>query len=135
MSIAKAIAQLRALNEPVPRPARLPSDDEIDQVESELSVPFHSDFRRYLREASDVTYGTREPVTLTLPDSHTDLRTVARNAWRVGVPGDWIPVCEDNGDYFCVTPNGRITFWSHDGSSDESWPSLADWLIQEWIQQ
>ena len=40
MSLADSIARLRSLNEPVPRPARLPSDDEIRQAETDLGVIF-----------------------------------------------------------------------------------------------
>lgn len=123
------------MNEPVPLPARLPSDDEIRQAELDLGIAFHPDFRTYLREASDVVCGTREPVTLTLPDSHTDLRAVARDAWDAGVPSDWVALCEDNGDYYCVRPDGSVIFWSHDGASDETWSSLAEWIQKEWIEE
>jgi hypothetical protein len=101
MNLADAIGRLRNHNEPVPRPARLPSEEEIWQAEAELGVVFHPDLRTYLREASDVAHGTREAVTLTLPDSRTDLRAVARRAWGAGVPTEWVPVREDNGDYYC----------------------------------
>jgi len=133
MNLAEAIARLRVLNEPVPRPARLPANEEVRHAESELGVSFHPDFRQYLLQASDVVYGNREPVTLTLPDSHTDLRAVARRAWDAGVPRDWVPICEDNGDYYCMRPDARIAFWSHQGSSTETWDSLADWIEQEWM--
>jgi hypothetical protein len=135
MSLSDTIAKLRSLNESVPRPARLPSQAEITQAEAELGVVFHADLRSYLREASDVVFGTREPVTLTIPNSHTDLRLATREAWDAGVPGDWIPVCEDNGDFYCVRPDGSIAFWARDGASDETWPSLAAWIEQEWIGQ
>jgi len=133
MSLSDTIARLRSLNEPVPRPARLPSDDEISRAEAELGVTFHTHFRTYLREASDVVCGSREPVTLTLPSSHTDLRLVARHAWDAGVPANWVPLCEDNGDFFCVRPDGHVACWSHNGTTDETWPSLADWIEMEWI--
>jgi len=135
MNLTEVIARLRNLNEPVPRPARLPSDQEIAHAESELGVVFHPDFRRYLREASDVVHGTREPVTLTSPEAHTHLQAVAHTAWEIGVPGDWIPICEDNVDYYCMRPDGRIAFWSHQGASDETWGSLVDWIEREWIQE
>jgi hypothetical protein len=133
MSLSDTIAKLRSLNEPLPRPARLPSDAEITQIEFELGVVFPVDLRSYLREASDVVFGTREPVTVTIPGSHTDLRWVARAAWDTGVPRDWIPVCEDNGDFYCARPDGSIALWAHDGASGETWSSFAEWIEQEWI--
>ena len=134
MSLTEVITRLRSLNEPVPRPAGLPSDGEIRGAEADLGVPFHPDLHRYLLEASDVVHGTREPVTLAIAGSHTDLRVVAGRAWKAGVPRDWIPICEDNGDFFCIRTDGSVAFWSHNGISNESWPSLADWIVREWIR-
>ena len=66
MTIDEAIAKLREMNEEVPKPMRLPTADEVAEVEEELDVKFHPDFRRYLLEASDVVVGTMEPVTIVL---------------------------------------------------------------------
>ena len=45
----------------------------------------------------------------------------------------WLPICEDNGDYFCIVPGGQIRYWSPDGGTDESWPNLASWIKDVWI--
>ena len=52
---------------------------------------------------------------------------------QVGVPVDWLPICEDNGDYYCFVPDGKIRFWDHNGASDEHWPDLATWVKEVWI--
>jgi len=50
----------------------------------------------------------------------------------MGVPGDWLPFCQDNADYFCL--DGRIVrYWSHDGETDEQWPDLGTWISEVWI--
>lgn len=129
-----AIASLRQLNRPVPKPRRLPTEMEVRQAEQKLGVSFHSDIRRYLLEASDVVYGSLEPVTITSPGSHTDLISVTeagREYWRL--PPEYIPICEDNDDMFCVRPDGVVVFWPHDGTSDESWPNVAEWINEVWI--
>ena len=100
MTLDDAILEMRRLNETVPKPARLPTHDEVDAAETSLGIPFHIDFRRYLLEASDVVYGTIEPVTITLPGAHTDLSAVFDDAVAVGVPPDHVPLCEDNGDFY-----------------------------------
>jgi hypothetical protein len=134
MNLDDAIHELRARDEPVPIPARLPTAEEVEAAERRLGVPLPADFRRYLLEASDVTYGVIEPVTITLPGSHTDLFRVAEDAWNgYGVPRDLVPICEDNADFYCMNSAGEVVFWSHNGWSSEKWPSLADWIEQVWL--
>ena len=136
MTLDEAIAELRCRNEPVPRPARLPTEDEVSAAEATLGVSFHPDYRRFLLEASDVNSNVLEPATITAPESHTDLFRIAHRArGRWGVTGDLVPICEDNADYYCLTPDGRVIFWSHDAqaASGEEWPNLAAWIEQVWM--
>ncbi len=106
------------------------------RVEQQLGVTFHADYRKYLLEASDVVYGTKEPCTVTPDSGHTDLVNVAQTAWdQMGVPRHLLPICEDNGDYYCINEAGQILFWSHNGATDEKWPSLAAWIKQVWIEK
>jgi len=136
MNLDQAIHELRCLNKPVPKPMRLPTPDEMDRAQQLLDVIFHADYRKYLLEASDIVYGTLEPCTVTSNGGHTDLITVARNAWsKVGVSKNLLPICEDNGDYYCMDTSGQIVFWSHDGATDEKLPDLATWINQVWIEK
>jgi len=112
---------------------RLPTEAEVADAEKEIGVKFHSDYRRFLLEASDVVYGTTEPATITLPDAHTHLPTMCEEAWELEVPKKWLPICEDNGDYFCIDAKGKIHVFSMDGASEETWPNLATWIEQVWI--
>ena len=131
LDLNQAIAALRRLNVPVPRPRRLPTEFEVRDAEEMAGVAFHDDFRQFLLEASDVVYGTLEPITLS--GGHTDFGTVLEEARIDGVPGDLIPVCADNGDYYCITPTGEVVYWSHNGATDESWLTLATWITDVWI--
>jgi hypothetical protein len=134
MDLDEAIAALRELNEDVPKPLRLPTEAEVAAVEKKLGVKFHPDFRRFHLEASDVVYGSKEPVTITAPGDHTDLLEVAREAWDTcEIDKTLLPVCEDNGDFYCINPKGEVLFCPHDGASKEKWPSLAAWIEQVWI--
>jgi hypothetical protein len=136
INLNEAFRELRARNQPVPRPPRLPTAAEVDAVERDLSVSFHPDFRRYLLEVSDVTYGFIEPVTITVVDSHTDLRRVARTAWEeYGVSRELLPICEDNADFYCMNSKGEVVFWSHNGPSSEKWTSLAAWIKDVWLKE
>jgi hypothetical protein len=133
MSLDEAIAQLRELNEEVPRPLRLPTAEDVAKVEQELGVKFHPDYRRYLMEASDVVLGALEPATITRPKSHTHLPRICEDAWEGGVGKQFLPICEDNGDYYCMNEKGQVLFLSHNGTSSESWPDLATWIEEVWI--
>lgn len=126
------IAELRRRTTPVPSPLVLPTEDDVLQLEKELGLRFHHDLRRYLLEASDVVVGTKEPVTVHR-GGHTDLARVLGDARESGVPVHLLPVCEDNGDYFCMSPTGEIVFWSHAGVAEERWPDLATWIHEVWL--
>ena len=136
MNLNDVIQELRGLNEPVPMPMRLPTPDEVDAAQQQLGVRFHSDYRQYLLEASDVVFGGKEPCTVTPDGGHTNLLSVAQAAWdQMDVHRDLIPVCEDNGDYYCMNESGEVKFWSHTGITDEKWPDLATWIKQVWIEE
>lgn len=134
MTLTETIAELRSLNEPVPRPFRLPTEAEVRSAEARLGVSFPADYRRYLLEASDVAVGTLEPAVVTPDAGHLDLVSMAESAWdEADVPRDLLPFCEDNGDYFCLNARGEVVRWSHDGVADERWPDLARWIREVWI--
>jgi hypothetical protein len=134
MTLDQAITELRKRNQKVPLPLRLPSRNEVQETEQRLGLYFHPDFVHYLLHASDIAYGTKEPVTITRPTAHTHLESVARDAWtKMELPKNLLPICEDNGDYFCMDQSGRVVYWSHDGAANESWPDLATWIADVWI--
>ena len=136
MNLPDVIAELRELNEPVPKPLRLPNADEVAGAENQLGVKFPDDYRRYLLEASDVVFGSLEPAVV-IPDAgHLSLVEMAETAWdEMEVPRELLPFCEDNGDYYCLNPNGAVEYWSHDGATDEKWKDLATWIKEVWIDE
>lgn len=136
MTLDKAIKQLHKLNEPVPIPQRLPTVEEVNAAEKNLGVTFHSDYRRYLLEASDVVYGTLEPATIVPESDERNLWQMANEAWnQMELPRELLPICEDNGDYYCMNDKGQVVYWSHNGSTDEKWKNLATWIDQVWMDE
>ena len=136
MNLPDVIAELRDLNGPVPQPLRLPTEDEVNAAEKQLEVKFPEDYRRYLLEASDVVYGSLEPAILTADAGHLSLVEMVETAWdEMEVSRELLPFCEDNGDYYCLDTDGRVRFWSHNGTTDESWPNLATWIKEVWIEE
>jgi hypothetical protein len=59
MKIQDIVAQLRELNEPVPKPARLPTEAGVVSAEQRLGVRFPSDYRYFMLHGSDVAYGAK----------------------------------------------------------------------------
>jgi SMI1-KNR4 cell-wall len=136
VTLAEAIRPLRELNEPVPKPMRLPSAAAVAAAERELGVTFHPDYRKFLLEASDVVYGTLEPATIGRKRAHTDLVRMAHDAWTLmELPRELLPICDNNADYYCMNGRGEVVYWSHDGLTDERWPNLAAWIQQVWIEE
>ena len=135
MTLDEAFARLRERNEPVPTPGRLPTEADLKAAEGKLHSKLPADLRRFLLEASNVVYGTLEPVTLGNDDAHTDLVQVAQSAWKdMGLPRNLTPLCEDNGDYYAMTPSSEVRFWSHDERKvTETWKDLATWIEDVWI--
>jgi hypothetical protein len=132
-ALDEAFQSLRAVNQPVPIPMSLPTPAEVAAIEQELGLSFHPDYRRYLLEASDVVFGVYEPTTVADPESHTHLPRMLRDARLNGLDPSWVPLCWDNGDYFCIKPTGEVVYWSHGIATGEHWPNLAAWIQEVWL--
>jgi len=125
---------LREHNVSVPVPLDLPDEDQLVVIEEELLLPIPRDVRTYLLEASDVVYGTLEPVTAADPNSHTHLPEVTAVAWSLGVPHYLLPICEDKGSYYCADPEGEIVLWKDGELTDETWQSIWQWVRDVWLE-
>lgn len=125
---------LRDHNEPVPVPLELPDEDRLVEIEEEILLPIPRDVRTFLLEASDVVYGSLEPITAAEPNSHTYLPEVTATAWSVGVPRYLLPICDDNGAYYCADPDGEILLWRNGDLTDDSWPSIWHWIRDVWLE-
>jgi hypothetical protein len=136
MNLPDVIAELRELNETVPKPLRLPTADEVNAAEQQLAIKFPAEYRQYLLAASDIVYGALEPA-IVIPDAgHLSLVEMAETAWdEMDVPRNLLPFCEDNGDYYCLNESGGVEFWSHNGATDEKWKDLATWIKEVWIDE
>jgi hypothetical protein len=105
----RVIEKLRNLNEPVPKPLRLPSREGILNIQIQLGLEFHTYYIQYLLEASDVVFGVLEPATISAESGHTFIGGVVNSAWKMGVPKTLVPIAEDNGDFYCMNELGEVT--------------------------
>lgn len=69
-----------------------------------------------------------------MKEEYGELRFALKQARELGVPHDWLPICEDNGNYYCITPDGKIRYWDHNGATTEEWSNLAVWVKEVWAE-
>lgn len=130
------IDQLREQAETVPVPLDLPEEEDLVLIEEELFVPLPFEMREFLLKVSDIVFGTLEPVTVTDPQSHTYLPEVAAMAWSLGVSRELVPLCEARGGYYCVSPEGEVSFIDPDTGETHSdeWASVWHWVKEVWLE-
>ena len=88
-----------------------------------------------ISEVSNIFYGTLELASITNnKEYYRELSIVLSDAREQGLPNNWLPICEDNGSYYCLVPSNEIRYWTADGYSDEIWLNLAEWIKQVWIE-
>ncbi|UQY36898.1 SMI1/KNR4 family protein [Pseudomonas fulva] len=133
----EVIEQLRELNEPVPVPLELPDEELLVEIEEQILINLPFELREFLLKVSDVVYGRLEPVTVTDPQSHTYLPEVASVAWSLGVPRELVPICEDQGNYYCVEQDGTVLLWDgeEEDLTDDSWDSVWHWVREVWLEE
>ncbi|UTW05864.1 SMI1/KNR4 family protein [Pseudomonas benzenivorans] len=133
----EVIDQLRELNEPVPVPLELPDEETLVEIQEQILIHLPFALREFLLTVSDVVYGRLEPVTAADPQSHTYLPEVASVAWSLGVPREYVPLCEDQGNYYVVEEDGTVLLWEADTeeiNEDESWESVWHWVRDVWLE-
>ncbi|GGP55871.1 cell wall assembly protein [Shewanella algicola] len=129
------IDQLQELSETVPVPLELPTFEQIVEVEEQILIGLPNDLKEYLLHASDVIYGTVEPVTVADPYSHTYLPEVTCYAWSIGMPREQIAICQVGDSFYCIDEEGQVQLWE-DGDFDEQvWESFWDWVEDVWLEQ
>ena len=133
--LSNILNELKSVRMQLPVAQCLPGDQAIDEYEALVGVSFPTDYREFLKSASDSLHNGKAALRITETRDHSrELLDGIREARANGVPFDWLPFCEDNGNYFCILPDGTIRFWDHDGPSSESWPNLATWIKEVWIE-
>ncbi|MBK4717175.1 MULTISPECIES: SMI1/KNR4 family protein [Tenebrionibacter/Tenebrionicola group] len=130
-----AISRLITLSEGERNNLPLPDDALISEYEKSTGFIFLSDYKKVIKTVGNVFYGSIDLLSLTRDKKYYgELSTALIEAREQGLPKDWLPICEDNASYYCIDPKGIIRFWTTDGYSDESWPNLARWINEVWIE-
>lgn len=102
----------------------------------QLKFHFSSNYVEFLKGGSDVANAYSEPAII-LPGSNClDIFQIAESAWtQSGLPKDWLPFIEDDGDYFCVSQTGEASYWSHNGATNDRRPNFFAWFQQICVER
>lgn len=93
--------------------------------------------RWFMKRYSQVSFMCRG-VILAQPHAREFYLREVHDAWDQGVPKDWLPFCNDNGDYHCINfDTGEVRFWSSDAldfteSTGDQWSSFYEWIVDDW---
>ena len=128
------IEQLQELSETVPTPLELATFEQIVVVEEEILMPLPAELKEYLLYASDVIYGSLEPVTASDPYSHTYLADVPAYAWSIGMSREYVAICQQGNSFYCIDQEGQVMLWSEDELESETWDSFWQWAEHVWLQ-
>lgn len=131
----EVIEELRQRNESVPVPLDLPDEDDLVLIEEALFLPLPKDYRAFLLQASDIVCGSIEPATVADPNSHTHLPHLAAQAWSVGLPRQFIPICEHQDQYHCIAPDGTVLLWDTNTGelTSNEWETIWHWTQEVWL--
>lgn len=136
IDIIDAILELKSVRMPLPNAQRLPDDALIISYERELKISFSDEYKIFAKHASDSIFNGKDALRITANrDNPRELLNAVAEARELGVPQSWLPICEDNGNYYCLLEDGSVRYWAHDGCSNESWPSLARWIKNVWLDE
>ncbi|WP_298772723.1 SMI1/KNR4 family protein [uncultured Shewanella sp.] len=128
------IEQLQSVSESVPVPLELPTFEQLVDVEEQILIPLPMALKEYLLYASDVIYGYLEPVTVSDPHSHTYLPEVTSYAWSIGMPREFIVICQQGDSFFCIDQEGQVMLWSEGEIQEDIWESFWEWAEEVWLQ-
>ena len=117
-------------------PFRIPTDTEIAEAERKLNFCFPPSYIEFLKGGGNVENAVFEPAVILPGADYLSLFEIAETAWnRDGVPKDWLPFIEDNGDYFLISQTGEVRYWSHNGTMNEKWPTFSSWFQQVCVER
>ena len=117
-------------------PFRIPTDAEIAEAERKLGFKFPSTYVEFLKGGSNVANAVFEPAVILPGCSYLDIFEIAETVWgKMGVSKEWLPFIEDNSDYFLISQTGEVKYWSHNGTTNENWPTFATWFQQVCVER
>lgn len=128
------ISELKLVSRDERNKLPLPTDELIYKYEKDIGFTFLPEYKKVIKNVGNIFYGTIDLLSLTEDRRYYgELAQALSDAREQGLPETWLPISEDNGSYYCIDQAGVIRYWTTDGHSDDSWPDLASWIKDVWI--
>jgi hypothetical protein len=118
------------------------TSEDLKSLEAQLNVQIPTELAVFYQKFAQVRFTCYEILS---PQSifHNHLTegtvTIITEAWKRGVPREYLPFCYDNADYYCIhLETGQVRFWSHDSETfsdnpNDMWASFNEWILKDWI--
>ena len=113
-----------------------PTMDDLIEAQEAMLISAPAELRDFLLEASYEIYGRLEPVTIADRNCHTYLPEVAAEAWARGMPREYIPLCVDRSNIFCVAEDGTVFIWNEalGDEPEEVSTNVWEWVRDYWLE-
>jgi len=106
-----------------------PSDKQIADAQAKLDFTFPPDYIEFIKSGYNLGNSILEPLEINAQGIHVDIFVCVAEAREFyNLPGNLLPICEDNSDYYCINEQNEVVFWSHNGPNNEKWTSVAEWV-------
>lgn len=131
--IREAVRLIEMQEDRFTSPIPLPDDTVIEYVEHEIGLKLTDDYRYLVKNAGNIVL-TQELLYLRSDrEGRCNIIPSIASAREAGVPIEWLPICRDNGDYYCLLPDGSVKLWSHNHMFEGRWAHLSDWVVDCFI--
>jgi hypothetical protein len=131
--IQEAVGLLKKHDDGFVSPILPPDDDVILHVEGEIGLKLPADYRYLVQNAGHICLRKELLYLRADGEGRCNIIPSIATARELGVPIEWLPICRDNGDYYCLLPDGSVELWSHDQMFEGRWSDLSDWVVDSFI--
>lgn len=108
-----------------------PSDEEITEAQRKLGFVSPAEYIEFLKSGYDLGDIPMEALEIGDSPGYVNIFKAVENARRYfNMPTKLLPICKDNGDYYCLNEVGEVVLWSHNGTTNEKWPGVKAWREQ-----
>ncbi|WP_188151265.1 SMI1/KNR4 family protein [Teredinibacter waterburyi] len=114
----------------------MPTLDDVVEAQEAMLISVPAELRDFLLNSSFEIYGRLEPVTVADRNCHTYLPEVAAEAWARGMPREYIPLCQDRSNIYCVSEEGTVYVWNEslDEQPEEVASNVWEWVRDVWLE-
>lgn len=116
-------------------PEQATMEDIVDAQEAIL-IHIPVTYREFLLHTGHLIYGKLEPATVADAHAHNYLPEMAAEAWARGMPREYIPLCEDDGNIYCIGEDDTVYLW-RPGSEEveECFENVWYWVKDIWLER